>query len=123
MDWMAFICWFLLNNIIPTLEISLGVKQYKTALNHLLKIDDAKKELASTVRKTISREVQNLCNDKDSVFRGSNIKIFSWKSAHKELQKNCPVTIDLMKIICGNNKSFDMQVSQVLSDPSVYNFL
>jgi hypothetical protein len=25
MDWMAFICWFLLNNIIPTLEISLGV--------------------------------------------------------------------------------------------------
>lgn len=77
----------------------------KTALNHLLKIDDAKKELANTVRKTISREVQNLCNDKDSVFRGSNIKNFSWKSAHKELQKNCPVTIDLMKIICGNNKT------------------
>jgi hypothetical protein len=24
-------------------------KQYKTALNHLLKIDDAKKELANTV--------------------------------------------------------------------------
>jgi hypothetical protein len=84
---------------------SIVQKQYKTALNHLLKIDDAKKELANTVRKTISREVQNLCNDKDSVFRGSNIKNFSWKSAHKELQKNCPVTIDLMKIICGNNKT------------------
>jgi thioredoxin-like negative regulator of GroEL len=52
-------------------------KQYKTALNHLLKIDNAKKELASTVRKTIAREVQKLCNDKDSVFRGFNIKNFS----------------------------------------------
>ena len=29
----------------------------------------------------------------------------SRKSAPKELQKNCPVTIDLMKIICGNNKT------------------
>lgn len=75
-------------------------KQYKTALNHLLKIDDAKKEFAITVRKTIAREVQNVCNDKDSLFRGCNIKTFSLKSAHKELQKNCPV-----KLICGSNKT------------------
>jgi hypothetical protein len=42
-------------------------KQYKTALNHLLKIDDAKKELANTVRKTISREVQNTIDGLDGI--------------------------------------------------------
>ncbi|CAC5368439.1 unnamed protein product [Mytilus coruscus] len=79
-------------------------KQYKTALNHLLTIEDAKKELVNTVMKNISQEVQALCKNKESTFRGSNISRFSWKSANKELERNCPLTLEILKIVAGSFK-------------------
>ncbi|CAC5376272.1 unnamed protein product [Mytilus coruscus] len=81
---------------------SIVQKQYKTALNHLLTIEDAKKELVNTVMKNISQEVQALCKNKESTFRGSNISRFSWKSANKELESNCPLTLEILKIVAGS---------------------
>ncbi|CAC5417649.1 unnamed protein product [Mytilus coruscus] len=83
---------------------SIVQKQYKTALNHLLTIEDAKKELVNTVMKNISQEVQALCKNKESTFRGSNISRFSWKSANKELERNCPLTLEILKIVAGSFK-------------------
>jgi hypothetical protein len=81
-------------------------KQYKTALNHLLEIEDAKKELSNTIKKRLNREVQQLCtcSAKDSVFRSTNITKFSWKSAYEEFAKNCPLTHDFFSIISGNKE-------------------
>ncbi|VDI63437.1 Hypothetical predicted protein [Mytilus galloprovincialis] len=39
---------------------ALVMKQYKTALNHLLQIDEVKKELVNTVKKTINQEVNKV---------------------------------------------------------------
>ncbi|XP_071136764.1 uncharacterized protein [Mytilus edulis] len=36
------------------------MKQYKTALNHLLQIDEVKKDLATTVKKTLDEEAQTI---------------------------------------------------------------
>ncbi|CAG2250894.1 unnamed protein product [Mytilus edulis] len=80
---------------------SIVQKQYTTALNHLLTIEDAKKELVNTVKKNISREVQALCKNKESTFRGSNISRFFWKSAKKELERNCPLTLEILNIVAG----------------------
>ncbi|CAC5365390.1 unnamed protein product [Mytilus coruscus] len=39
---------------------ALVMKQYKTTLNHLLQIDEVKKELVNTVKKTINQEVNKV---------------------------------------------------------------
>ncbi|CAG2225309.1 unnamed protein product [Mytilus edulis] len=83
---------------------SIVQKQYTTALNHLLTIGDAKKELVNTVKKNISREVQALCKNKESTFTGSNISRLSWKSANKELESNCPLTLEILNIVAGSLK-------------------
>ena len=80
------------------------MKQYKTALNHVLNIDDTKKELISTIKKTVCQEVNKMCTKKDSVLRSSNLLNFTWKGAYKELQNNCPVIMELLKAVVGKHE-------------------
>lgn len=94
-------------------------KQYKTALNHLLQIDDAKKELSNAVKKKINHEIQLLCSFKDSVFRSSNLSKFTWNAANQELQSKCPLTHDILKIITGKN---DKQKPRLVSSMGVLLF-
>jgi hypothetical protein len=70
------------------------LRQYRTALNHLLQIKGAKKELCKVLKKNINQEVQKLCSN-DSVFRSSNISKFSWKSAFKQLENDSPFIVDI----------------------------
>jgi hypothetical protein len=78
------------------------MRQYRTALNHLLQIKGAKKELCKVLKKNINQEVQKLCSN-DSVFRSSNISKFSWKSAFKQLENDSPFIVDILSSIAGNN--------------------
>jgi hypothetical protein len=39
------------------------MRQYRTALNHLLQIKGAKKELCKVLKKNINQEVQKLCSN------------------------------------------------------------
>ncbi|CAG2238189.1 unnamed protein product [Mytilus edulis] len=80
------------------------MKQYKTALNHLLQIDEVKRDLATTVKKTLDEEAQKLCRLKSSVFKVSNISKFTWRSAISQLENTCPITMDILSTIIGNNK-------------------
>ncbi|CAC5384007.1 unnamed protein product [Mytilus coruscus] len=101
---------------------SIVQKQYKTALNHLLTIEDAKKDLVNTVMKNISQEVQALCKNKESTFRGSNISRFSWKSANKELERNCPLTLEILKIVAGSFKKKKETPRRVVSSMAILLF-
>ncbi|VDI02117.1 Hypothetical predicted protein [Mytilus galloprovincialis] len=78
------------------------MKQYKTALNHLLQIDKNKKELVNTVKKTINQEV---CSDKNSVLRSSKIARFLWKTVHNQLLNTCPTTVDLLRLLAGKEEN------------------
>ncbi|CAC5365421.1 unnamed protein product [Mytilus coruscus] len=84
---------------------ALVMKQYKTALNHLLQIDEVKKKLVNTVKKTINQELNKVCSDKNSVLRSSNIARFSWKTVHKQLLNTCPTTVDLLKLLAGKKEN------------------
>jgi len=80
-------------------------KQYKTALNNLPEIEDAKKELSNTIKKRgLIEKCKSCVGAKDSVFRSTNITKFSWKSAYEEFAKNCPLTHDIFSIISGNKE-------------------
>ncbi|XP_052103401.1 uncharacterized protein LOC127736867 [Mytilus californianus] len=98
---------------------ALVMKQYKTALNHLLQIDEVKKELVNTVKKTINQEVNKVCSDKNSVLRSSNIARFSWKTVHKQLLNTCPTTVDLLRLLAGKKEN---NVPRVVSSLAILLF-
>ena len=77
------------------------MKQYKTALNHLIQIDEVKEELIGTIKKTINQEINQVCSEKTSMLRSTNIDQFKWKTAQKELLSICPTTLHLLKVIAG----------------------
>lgn len=82
---------------------ALVMKQYKTALNHLLQIPEVKKELVSCIKTTIKHEMTNLCVNKNSVLRSANIERFNWKTAHRELVTSCPTVVDLLMTVAGKS--------------------
>ena len=95
------------------------MKQYKTAVNHLMQIEEVRKDIASTLKKNIVREITNFCKMKNCVLRLENLFSFSWNSAYRQLQAVCPITIDLMKTIAGGKQ---VQIPRVVSSLSVLLF-
>ena len=98
---------------------ALVMKQYKTAVNHLLKIEEVKKDIATTVKKLISHEISNLCKWKDCVLRLSNLFKFSWKAAYKQLKTVCPVTTDILETITGGK---EVHMPRIVSSLSILLF-
>ena len=90
------------------------LKQYKTAINHLLQIEDLKKDIFQITKKKMSQELQQICQAKDSVLRTKNLEKFSWKKAYDELKQTCPLVTELMLLIAGNkNKQIPRIVSSI----------
>ncbi|XP_076073057.1 uncharacterized protein LOC143044781 [Mytilus galloprovincialis] len=99
---------------------ALVLKQYKTALNHLLQIEELKKDLNQVIKKKISQEIQQICKYKDCVLRTKNIKQFSWKTACKQLESVCPLTMDFLHTVAGPSKL--KQLPRVVSSVAILLF-
>ncbi|CAC5390067.1 unnamed protein product [Mytilus coruscus] len=90
------------------------LKQYKTAINHLLQIEDLKKDIFQITEKKMNQELHQICQAKESVLRTKNLEKFSWKRAYNELKQTCPLVTEFMLLIAGNkNKQIPRIVSSI----------
>ncbi|CAC5420040.1 unnamed protein product [Mytilus coruscus] len=82
---------------------ALVMKQYRTAVNHMFALN-VKKEIGIVIKKKINKEITEVIKNKDTLLRSTNLSSFSWKSAYKQLENKCPLTMDLLQTICGEKK-------------------
>ncbi|CAG2202089.1 unnamed protein product [Mytilus edulis] len=78
------------------------LKQYKTVINHLLKIEDLKKDIFQITKNKMNHELQQICQAMQSVLRTKNLEKFKYE---RELTMNSKKHVNCIAILLFNRNT------------------